>query len=45
VVYDHNKMLKIRVNVRGWSDGRARAAAVRIGKRAVRETRAIEPGP
>jgi hypothetical protein len=44
VVYDHNKMLKIRVNVRGWSDGRARAAAVRIGKRAVRETRAIEPG-
>jgi hypothetical protein len=40
VVYDHNKILKVRVNVDGWSDARARAAAVRIGKRAVRETRA-----
>ena len=39
VVYDHNKILKVRVNVDGWSDGRARAAAIRIGKRAVRETR------
>jgi hypothetical protein len=39
VAYDHNKILKVRVNVDGWSDARARAAAVRIGKRAVRETR------
>ncbi|HEX6651982.1 MAG TPA: hypothetical protein VF072_04510, partial [Thermoleophilaceae bacterium] len=27
VVYDHNKILKVRVNVRGWSDARARATA------------------
>jgi hypothetical protein len=40
VVYDHNKILKVRVNVRGWSDARARAAAVRLGKRAVRKLRA-----
>ena len=40
VVYDHNKILKIRVNVDGWSDARARAAAVVLGKRAVRKTRA-----
>jgi hypothetical protein len=39
VAYDHNKILKVRVNVDGWSDARARAAAIRIGKRAVRETR------
>jgi len=39
VAYDHNKIVKVRVNVEGWSDGRARAAAIRIGKRAVRETR------
>jgi hypothetical protein len=40
VVYDHNKILKIRVNVRGWSDARARAAAIVLGKRAVRKLRA-----
>jgi hypothetical protein len=39
VVYDHNKIVKVRVNVEGWSDSRARAAAVRIGKRAVRRLR------
>jgi hypothetical protein len=39
VAYDHEKILKVRVNVDGWSDARARAAAIRIGKRAVRETR------
>jgi hypothetical protein len=39
VVYDHNRILKVRVNVRGWSDARARAAAVRLGKRAVRNLR------
>jgi len=40
VVYDHNRILKVRVNVRGWSDSRARAEAVRLGKRAVRSLRA-----
>jgi hypothetical protein len=40
VVYDHNRIIKVRVNVRGWSDARARAAAIRLGKRAVRELRA-----
>jgi hypothetical protein len=40
VVYDHNRILKVRVNVRGWSDSRARAAAIVLGKRAVRELRA-----
>jgi hypothetical protein len=40
VVYDHNKILKVRVNVDGWSDARARAASIRIGKRAVRKLRA-----
>jgi hypothetical protein len=40
VVYDHNKILKVRVNVDGWSDARARAAAVSLGKRAVRRLRA-----
>jgi len=40
VVYDHNKILKVRVNVDGWSDARARAAAVTLGKRAVRNLRA-----
>jgi hypothetical protein len=39
VAYDHNKIVKVRVNVDGWSDGRARAAAIRIGKRAVRKLR------
>ena len=40
VVYDHNRILKVRVNVKGWSDARARAKAVRLGKRAVRKLRA-----
>ena len=40
VAYDHDKMFKIRVNVRGFDDHAARAAAVRIAKRAVRELRA-----
>jgi hypothetical protein len=39
VAYDHDKIVKVRVNVRGWSDARARAAAIRIGKRAVRKLR------
>jgi hypothetical protein len=40
VAYDHDKILKVRVNVRGFSDARARAAAVRLAKKAVRELRA-----
>jgi hypothetical protein len=40
VAYDHDKILKLRVNVRGFSDRAARAAAVRLAKRAVRELRA-----
>jgi hypothetical protein len=40
VVYDHNRILKVRVNVDGWSDARARAAAITLGKRAVRQLRA-----
>jgi hypothetical protein len=40
VVYDHDRILKIRVNVRGWSDARARAEAIALGKRAVRRLRA-----
>ena len=40
VVYDHNKILKVRVNVRGWSDARARAVAIKLGKRAVKKLRA-----
>jgi hypothetical protein len=40
VAYDHDKMFKLRVNVRGFDDHDARAAAVRLGKRAVRELRA-----
>jgi hypothetical protein len=39
VAYDHNKILKIRVNVGGFSDSKARAAAIRLGKRAVRTLR------
>jgi hypothetical protein len=39
VAYDHNKILKVRVNVAGWSDARARATAIALGKRAVRKTR------
>ena len=40
VAYDHDKIVKLRVNVRGFSDARARAAAVRLAKKAVRELRA-----
>jgi hypothetical protein len=40
VAYDHDKMFKLRVNVRGFDDHAARAAAVRLAKRAVRELRA-----
>jgi hypothetical protein len=40
VAYDHDKIIKVRVNMDGWSDARARAAAIRLGKRAVRELRA-----
>jgi len=40
VAYDHDKMFKIRINVSGFGDHAARAAAVRLGKRAVREMRA-----
>jgi hypothetical protein len=39
VAYDHDKMVKVRVNVRGFGDHEARAAAVRLAKRAVRELR------
>ena len=40
VAYDHDKIVKVRVNVDGWSDARARAAAIALGKRAVRKLRA-----
>jgi hypothetical protein len=40
VAYDHDKMFKVRVNVKGFDDHAARAAAVRIAKRAVRRLRA-----
>ena len=39
VAYDHDKMFKLRINVRGFDDHAAHAAAVRLGKRAVRELR------
>src|SRR3954470_7658114 len=39
VVYDHDKILKVRVNVHGWSDSRARAAAVVLGRKAARRLR------
>jgi hypothetical protein len=39
VVYDHDKILKVRVNVDGWSDSRARAAAVVLGRKAARRLR------
>jgi hypothetical protein len=40
VAYDHDKIVKVRVNVRGFSDAKARATAVRLAKKAVRELRA-----
>ncbi len=39
VAYDHDKIFKVRVNVRGFHDHAARAAAVRLAKRAVRRLR------
>jgi hypothetical protein len=39
VAYDQDKIIKVRVNVRGFDDHAARAAAVRIAKRAVRRVR------
>jgi hypothetical protein len=39
VAYDRERMVKVRVNVRGFGDREARAAAVAIAKRAVRELR------
>ena len=39
VAYDHDKIVKVRVNVRGFGDHEARAAAVSLAKRAVRELR------
>ena len=39
VAYDRDKIVKVRVNVRGFGDARARAAAVALAKRAVRELR------
>jgi hypothetical protein len=39
VAYDHDKIVKVRVNVRGFGDHEARAAAVALAKRAVRELR------
>jgi hypothetical protein len=40
VAYAHNTIVKVRVNVLGFSDARARAAAIRLAKTAVRELRA-----
>jgi hypothetical protein len=40
VAYDRDKIVKVRVNVRGFDDRAARAAAVLIARRAVRELRA-----
>jgi hypothetical protein len=39
VAYDRERMVKVRVNVRGFGDHEARAAAVALAKRAVRELR------
>jgi hypothetical protein len=39
VAYDHDKMVKVRVNVRGFGDHEARSAAVRLARRAVRRLR------
>jgi hypothetical protein len=39
VAYDHERIVKVRVNVRGFGDREARAAAVKLAKRAVRELR------
>jgi len=39
VAYDHDKMVKVRVNVNGFGDREARAAAVALARRAVRRLR------
>jgi hypothetical protein len=39
VAYDHERMVKVRVNVSGFGDHEARSAAVKLAKRAVRELR------
>jgi hypothetical protein len=39
VAYDSDRMVKVRVNVRGFGDRQARAAAVKLARRAVRELR------
>jgi hypothetical protein len=39
VAYDHDKIVKVRVNVSGFGDRQARATAVTLAKRAVRELR------
>jgi hypothetical protein len=39
VAYDRERMVKVRVNVLGFGDHEARAAAVALAKRAVRELR------
>jgi hypothetical protein len=39
VAYDHDKIVKVRVNVRGFDDHSARLAAVRLATRAVRKLR------
>ena len=39
VAYDHDKIVKVRVNVSGFGDREARASAVRLAKRAVRTLR------
>jgi hypothetical protein len=39
VAYDRERMVKVRVNVSGFGDREARAAAVTLAKRAVRELR------
>jgi hypothetical protein len=39
VAYDRDKILKLRVNVPGFSDREAQAAAVKLAKRAVRNLR------
>jgi hypothetical protein len=39
VAYDDDKIVKVRVNVSGFGDREARAAAVTLAKRAVRELR------
>jgi hypothetical protein len=41
VVYDSERILKVRVNVRGFDDSAARATAVKLGKRAVRRLRRV----